>query len=372
MGALQDVHVINYLLVGIALVFVGVMATMGKWAGRFGIGFTSVIGQCAAGVLFFLLGTLGLLDMATYVPIMFILFYFSGLASMFTNPMVMAIAPASERDQWIGYQSTFQNVSSAFCPFVLLPVMKLQTSGQLWDGAFLHVNGICCLLSGLCYLLLAKNKFPMPPKEKPISEATKQALKDFEETGTIRWLPASEIHKINRERVLAGKSRLHEPFGTFEDDKADLDRITELAKEDFPTSSKYLRGNIKKWTKGSEQDRDEMRPLLTGFEELLDWPEEDAEAFSKWMVAWMRHAGYVNPTLNPRFWKSCIMQAFPKIGEGDTKEELLANFKANPVPIWMKVDTMMHSYMKTMKDNQQTVQALSKLKVTNVQICGCA
>ena len=66
--ALQDVYVINYLLVGIAVVFVGVMATMGKWAKRFGIGFASVIGQSTAGVLFFVLGTVGLFDMATYVP----------------------------------------------------------------------------------------------------------------------------------------------------------------------------------------------------------------------------------------------------------------------------------------------------------------
>jgi MFS family permease len=369
---LQNVHMINYLLVGIALVFVGVMATMGKWVARFGIGFTSVIGQSTAGVLFFVLGTVGLLDMAAYVPIMYVLFYFSGLASMFTNPMVMALAPPSERDRWIGYQSTFQNVSSAFCPFVLLPVMKLQTSGALWDGAFLHVNGCFCLLSGLCYLVLAKNKFPMPPKVEPVSDATKQALKDYEEKGTIRWLPSAELQKINRELVLAGKPRLAEPFGTFEDDVKDLDRITELAKEDFPFTSKYLRGNIKKWTKGSDKDREEIRQLLTGFEDLLDWPEEDAEAFSKWMVAWMKHAGYLNPTINPRFFKSCIMQAFPKISEGETREEILANFQANPVPLWTKFDTMMTSYMKTMKSNHQTIEALSKMKVTNVQICGGA
>jgi MFS family permease len=369
--ALQDVHVINYFLVGIALVFVVVMATMGKWAAKFGIGFASVIGQSTAGVMFFVLGTVGLIDIATYVPIMFVLFYFSGIASMFTNPMVMAIAPASERDRWIGYQSTFQNLSSAFCPFVLLPAMQLQLSGALWEGAYLHVNGICCLLSGLCYFVLSKNKFPIPPTVKPVSEATKEALKDYEETGSIRWLPAEEICKINKGRVLAGQTRLTQPFGTFEDDVDHLDRITELAKEDFPETSKYLRANIKKW-KGTEQDRDELRPMLKGFEELIDWPEEDAEAFSKWMVAWMKHAGYLNPKLNPRFWKACMMQAFPKIADGGTKEELMANFQANPVPVWTRFDTMMHSYMRTMKDNQQTVQALSKLQVTNVQIAGCA
>jgi hypothetical protein len=331
-----------------------------------------VIGQSTAGVLFFVLGTVGLFDMATYVPVMFVLFYFSGIASLFTNPMVMAIVPPSERDRWIGYQSMFQNLSSAFCPFVLLPVMQLQTSGHLWDGAFLHVNGICCLLSGLCYLVLSKKKFPIPPKVKPVSEATKQALKDFEETGSIRWLPAEEMHRINRERVMAGQSRITESFGTFEDDVQHLDRIQELAKEDFPFKSKYVRGHIKKWTKGTEKDRDEMRQMLSGLEDLMDWPEEDAEAFSKWIVAWMKHAGYLNPTIDPRFWKACIMQAFPKVGDGTTKEEQIANFKANPVPLWTKVDTMMNSYMRTMKDNQQTVQALSKMKVTNLQICGAA
>jgi MFS family permease len=370
--ALQDVHIINYLLVGIALVFVGVMSTMGKWAAKFGIGFASGIGQSIAGVLFFVLGTVGLYDITAYVPIMFVLFYFSGIAGLFTNPIIMTIAPASERDRWIGYQSTFQNLSSAFCPFVLLPVMQLQTSGGLWDGAFLHVNGICALLSGLCYLVLSKHKFPMPPKVKPVSEETKQALKEYEETGAIRWLPAPELQRINKERVLAGEKFLTEPFGTFEDDLPHLDRISALAKEDFPFRSKHLRDQIKKWTKGSEKDRDEMRPLLNGIEDLLDWPEDEAEAFSKWIVAWMKHAGYINPTVNPRFWKSCIMQAFPKISDGNTREEIIANFKANPVPVWTKVDTMMNSYMRTMKENQQTVEALSKFKVTNIQIAGCA
>merc|ERR1711937_260248 len=99
--ALQDVYILNYLLVGIALIFFVIMATMGKWVQKFGIGYASVIGQCMAGTLFFVLGTLGLYDFATYVPIMFVLYYFSGIAAMYTNPMIMAIAPASERDRWI-------------------------------------------------------------------------------------------------------------------------------------------------------------------------------------------------------------------------------------------------------------------------------
>jgi len=200
----------------------------------------------------------------------------------------------------------------------------------------------------------------------------KQALKEFEETGSIRWLPAEEIHKINLKNLKEGKPRVTQPFGKFEDDVEHLDQITALAKVDFPHSSKFLRGNIKKWRKGTDEDREELRKMNSSLGDLLDWPEEDAEAFSQWMIAWMQHAGYVNPKLNPRFWKSCIMQAFPKIGEGATHDEMIENFVANPVPLWTKVDTMMNSYMKTMKDNEQAIQALSKLKVTNVQICGAA
>jgi MFS family permease len=370
--ALQDVHVFNYLLVGIAVVFVVTMATMGKWSAKFGIGYASFFGQSIAGVTFFLLGTVGLLHFAAYVPIMYVLFYFSGIATLFAIPMFSALAPAAERDRWIGYQTMFQNLSTAFCPFVLLPVMKLETAGNLWTGAFLHFNGIFCLLSGLCYLLLSRKKFPMPPKVKPVSEETKQAIKDFEETGSIKWLPFTEMQRINKERVLAGQPRVTEPFGTFEEDRHDLERITALAKEDFPHTSKYLRGNIKKWTKGTEKDRDELRTLLNGIEQLLDWPEEDAEAFSKWIVEYMKYAGYLNPTMNPRFWKSCVMQAFPKIGAGDTREELIANFKANPVPVWTQFDTMCASYMRTLKENEATVKALSSCKVNSLQIVGAA
>merc|ERR1719502_1640704 len=46
--ALQDVHVFNYLLVGIAVVFVVTMATMGKWSAKFGIGYASFFGQSIA------------------------------------------------------------------------------------------------------------------------------------------------------------------------------------------------------------------------------------------------------------------------------------------------------------------------------------
>ena len=58
--------------------------------------------------------------------------------------------------------------------------------------------------------------------------------------------------------------------------------------------------------------------------------------------------------------------------QGGTKEESLAMFRMNPVPLWVRVDALMNSYMRTMKETDQTIQALSKLKVTNVQIAGCA
>jgi MFS family permease len=153
--ALQNVHVINYLLVGIALVFIGVMSTMGKWAARFGIGFASVIGQSTAGVLFFVLGTVGLFDMATYVPVMFVLFYFSGIASLFTNPMVMAIVPPSERDRWIATSrcSRIYPLRSALsCCFQLCSFRPQDTSGT--------ARSCMSTASAACSLASATSCFP--------------------------------------------------------------------------------------------------------------------------------------------------------------------------------------------------------------------
>ena len=240
------------------------------------------------------------------------------------------------------------------------------------DGAYLFTNGFICILCGFCYLILSKNKFPRPPKVAPMSEETKQALKDYEDTGSIRWLPHKELIRINKELVLAGKPRLIVPFGSFEEDVNDLDRIVGLAKEDFPHSSEYFKENIRKWTKGTDAERAELRKMMEGLEELLEWPDEDKAAFGDWIAKYLMHAGYVRPGLQPRFWKAAIQAAFPKMMQGGTKEESLAIFRMNPVPLWVRVDALMNSYMRTMKETDQTIQALSKLKVTNVQIAGCA
>merc|ERR1711924_294335 len=312
---LQNVSVFNYLLTSLACCYLVVVATMGKWIARFGLGYTCVINNSIAGVLFYALGTVGLIEFSLYALTMISLAYFYGFATILANNVIIALAPTSERDRWVGYGAAFQFVNMAVCPFVLIPVMQLETSSVLWNGAYLHACGCSCLLSGLCYLLVKKN-FPMPSKKKPMSEETKQALKEYDETGSIRWLPHSEIRKINQELVNAGNPRLTQAFGSFEEDKKDLDRIVALAKEDFPHHSKYLQESIRKWTAGTERDRDELRKMMTGFEELLEWTKQEEVAFANWLIAHLKDCGYLRPGLNPRFWKSCMIQAFPRILEG--------------------------------------------------------
>jgi len=107
---------------------------------------------------------------------------------------------------------------------------------------------------------------------------------------------------------------------------------------------------------------------MTGFEELLEWTKQEEADFAKWIIAYLKHCGYLRPGLNPRFWKSCMIQAFPRILEGETIEEGVLLFKENPVPTWTREYNMMKGYMKVMKQNLATVQALSKLDGASIRI----
>ena len=106
---------------------------------------------------------------------------------------------------------------------------------------------------------------------------------------------------------------------------------------------------------------------MTGFEELLEWTKQEEADFAKWIIAYLKHCGYLRPGLNPRFWKSCMMQAFPRMLEGETREEGLELFKANPVPGWTREFNMMNGYMKVVKHNEAAARALSKIDASSFQ-----
>jgi len=135
----------------------------------------------------------------------------------------------------------------------------------------------------------------------------------------------------------------------------------------FPLKSKYLRNNIQQWNGGTESEREDMKKMMEGFEELLEWTKEEEVAFAKWMVAYLKYCGYLRPGLNPRFWKACMIQAFPRIMQGKTITEGVKLFKENPVPTWTREHAMMKSYMKVMKINDAVAQALSKIDASAFQ-----
>ena len=110
-----------------------------------------------------------------------------------------------------------------------------------------------------------------------------------------------------------------------------------------------------------------MRKLTEGIDELMEWSKAEEVAFAEWTIAWLKYCGYLRPGLTPRFWKSCMMEAFPRLLEGATREEGLNLLKENPVPYWTREYNMMKGYMKVQKHNEAAVKALSKLDATSFQ-----
>lgn len=133
--AMLEPSFVSNLLVAVAITFMLVLAFMGKWAKKCGMAWTSLYGQFIAALLFMALATVGRTSVEVYVQLMIVLFYFSGLAGLFANPMAMGIVPPDQRDKWISRQSLFQNFSSAVGPFPRSPPARSSRAATWWPTA---------------------------------------------------------------------------------------------------------------------------------------------------------------------------------------------------------------------------------------------
>lgn len=226
------------------------------------------------------------------------------------------------------------------------------------EGMFYTLNSIFCGVSVLFYLILMV-KFPLPKKTATVEPTEDPEYEEYLKTGKMTFLSAEKIHEITMEKLAAGEQIQKFPVGKFADDIQHLDRIVEIAGEDFKFFSKQMAAEVALWRQKTEEEKEEKRKVLREFmAQGFVWEPDTEKEFGEWIIKYLQYAGYATPAANVRFWKTIIMTVFPRLVEAPKEE--LAQGQANVSTDWIEDPTEMYLHMDRWMASFQTLHATNQ------------
>ena len=160
-------------------------------------------------------------------------------------------------------------------------------------------------------------------------EKVKRPLTDYDQVSWLDWtaLTVKERASIQEERLKAGLSRVHLPWGTWSADHVIADQIMAKAHDElgqfrrlqteWVTSSDEKLAEIMKWREMVVANRNEDG-------EAKAKRERAREAMGRWFADYLDDAGYEMWDVVPHMYKVFIMNAFPPL---DALDEKVAAYK---------------------------------------------
>jgi MFS family permease len=157
-----------------------------------------------------------------YLAVYFIGFPLTVISQISTGPMLSAIAPPSKRGYVQGMNSAVMQIGMSLGS---LGVAQLGASKGIETMMYTCV-GLSAVAAMVNFPLTKHPKMGPPPKKAP--PAAEEGAK-----GKPHWVSAESVHEMNMAALAKGETLPYVPYGSFEDDKADLDTLEVRAHSDF-------------------------------------------------------------------------------------------------------------------------------------------
>ena len=339
--------------------------TMAKLGPMAGMGWWCILGNVASAIVQFALLVIVRYDphleaMGAFVVVWLLsqIFGFcSTLASMFLYP---AFVPPHRKGTLLGVRNSLTSLVNCVAPVMLALIYQtgsLTTGADrlaALDQASIVCLGVCGGISTLAILGFAplRRILPKPPPKKAaaaaaaaaadapaaesktgavavVPEKVKRPLTDYDQVSWLDWtaLTVKERASIQEERLKAGLSRVHLPWGTWSADHVIADQIMAKAHDElgqfrrlqteWVTSSDEKLAEIMKWREMVVANRNEDG-------EAKAKRERAREAMGRWFADYLDDAGYEMWDVVPHMYKVFIMNAFPPL---DALDEKVAAYK---------------------------------------------